>query len=446
MAIRLGAFAGRFAAGAAALLLLAAGAALAGPEPAGDQLRLVIILSRHGVRAPLQPNADLQKFAADPWPAWESAPAIQTPEGDRLVSLMGDYYRERFTAAGLLTGDAATDGPLVFVRADNDQRTIQTGRLLGKALVPGAQLRIHAFPEGEPDGLFQPYRAHVARADPELASSAILGRIGGDPKNLDRAYAPQFAELDRVLWGAGSQATLESVAGPTTLGPGRETHLVDIGGSLLAAEECIDSLILEYTDGKPEKDVGWGRVDEKTMTSLLTLHELFFDLVARTFYPAQAGASNLASHILDTLEQAAGTDPVPGAIGPPGERVVVVVGHDSNLAQLGGLLGLHWCIPGTQPDPTLPGSALLFELWKGPGPRDDYYVRLSYVSQDLAQLRSASALSLASPPARAPVYIPGCSGPGPTFDAPLPAFVRQARKVIAPGFVADDPASDPDTP
>jgi 4-phytase/acid phosphatase len=388
----------------------------------------------------------MQQFAAESWPSWETAPGIQTPTGDHLVSLMGDYYRERFTAAGLLTGDAATDAPLVFIRADNDQRTIQTGRLIGKGLVPAAMLEIHAMPEGTPDGLFQPFKANIGRPDPLMASSAILGRIGGNPRNLDKAYAPQFAELDRVLWGAGSPQTIESVAGATAIEPGRKNYLVQVSGSLLAAEQCIDSLLLEYSDGKPDKDVGWGRVGEKEMTSLLTLHELFFDLVDRSFYPAQVGASNLASHIVDTLEQAAGSDPVPGAIGPPGERVVVIAGHDSNIAEIGGLFGLNWCISGTQMNPMLPAGALLFELWKGTGAKDPYYVRLSYVTQDLAQLRSAAALSLDSPPARAPIYIPGCSGPAPTFDAPLPAFIRQARKVIAPAFVADDPASEEDTP
>ena len=388
----------------------------------------------------------MQKYAAQTWPAWEAAPSIQTPTGDHLVSLMADYYRERFTAAGLLTGDAATDGPLVYIRADNDQRTIQTARLIGRGLVPAAMLKIHAFPEGETDGLFRPFKAHIGHADPQLAYSAVLGRIGGDPRNLEKAYAPQFAELDRVLWGEGAPRTLESVAGPTTIESSQISYPIKMGGSLYAAEECIDSLLLEYTDGKPAKDVGWGKVGEKEMTSLLTLHELFFDLVDRSFYPAQVGASNLASHIVDTLEQAAGDDPVPGAIGPPGERILVLVGHDSNIAQIGGLLGLSWCISGAQMNPTLPGCALLLELWKGPGVKDPYYVRLSYVSQDLAQLRSASALSLDSPPARAPIYIPGCSGPAPTFDAPLPAFVRQARKVIAPAFVAEDPASEENAP
>ena len=68
-----------------------------------------------------------------------------------------------------------------------------------------------------------------------------------------------------------------------------------------------------------------------------------------TFYPAQVNGSNLASHIIDTLEQGALGQPVPDALGPAGERVVVIAGHDSNLAAVGGtLFGMNWWLPGTQ--------------------------------------------------------------------------------------------------
>ena len=57
---------------------------------------------------------------------------------------MGDYYRTRFVGAGLLSGDPARDGPAVYIRADNDQRTIETGRILGKAPVQSGEPDVHA--------------------------------------------------------------------------------------------------------------------------------------------------------------------------------------------------------------------------------------------------------------------------------------------------------------
>ena len=87
----------------------------------------------------------------------------------------------------------------------------------------------------------------------------------------------------------------------------------------------------------------------------------------------------------------------------------------------------------------LPGGALIFELWRRAGQQDAFYVRTSYVAQTLAQMRGSTPLSLGSPPARSPIFVPGSSGPAPGFDAPLPSFVRMARRVIDPAFVADEP-------
>jgi 4-phytase/acid phosphatase len=411
----------------------------AAPDTYGDELRLVIILTRHGVRSPLQSNEAMAPYAAQPWPKWETAPSIQTPHGNGLIALMGDYYRQRFLRSGLLSGDPATDGPVVFLRADNDQRTIETARILGKSLVPVGEPDVHALPAGTADPLFQPFRAHLGHPDGALAAAAVLGRMGGDPRNIDTAYAAQFTELKDILFGRGvAPPDSSGFNAPSGVESGQD-YLVRITGPLRSAEVCTDSFILQYADGMPPSDVGWGKVDGKVMTDMLALHELLFDLSERTFYPAQVGGSNLASHIVDSLEQGALAQPVPGAFGPANERIVVVAGHDSNIAAIGGLFGMNWWLPGTQANPMLPGGALVFELWRRGGPQDDFYVRTSYVAQSLDQQRDSAVLSLEKPPGLSPIFIPGCGGVGPNFDAPLKAFVRQARRVIDPSFIAPEP-------
>jgi 4-phytase/acid phosphatase len=425
---------------AAALAALGAPFAAAAPDAYGDELRLAIILTRHGVRSPLQTNEALARYAARPWPKWETAPGIQTAHGNQLIALMGDYYRQRFMRSGLLSGDPGTDGPLVYIRADNDQRTIETARLIGKSLVPVGEPDVHSLPGGTFDPLFQPFRAHLGHPDTALAVASVLGRLGGDPRNLEKAYATQLGELRDILFGHGVAPPESSgFDSPSTISAGQHDYLVKLSGPLRAAEVCMDAFILEYADGKPREEVGWGRVDGKVMTDMLALHEVLFDLTERTFYPAQVGASNLASHIVDTLEQGALGQPVTGALGSAGERIVVVAGHDSNIAAVGGLFGMNWMLPGTQMDPLLPGGALVFELWKRGGQSDAYYVRTIYVSQTLDQQRDATTLTLDAPPALAPIFIPGCGGLGPNFDAPLASFVRQARRVIDPSFIAPEP-------
>ncbi len=375
-------------------------------------------------------------YSSQPWPSWEVARGQLTPRGNLLVGLMAAYYRERFIAAGLLTGNADADAGRIYLKADNDQRTIDTARTLGGRLLDGRSVRVWAIPAGTFDPLFQPLRARVGHADQAKGRAAVLGRLGGDPTVLDRAYAPQFALLKGILYGDPSApARPTPFDEPGFVGPGEFDNVVSVRGPLRAALISTESLLLEYLDNKPMPEVGWGRMNAADLTQLLALHDLYFDLVARTFYPAQVQGSNLASHIVDTLRQAATGRAVPGAIGPPGERVVVVSGHDTNLANLGGLLGLSWWIPGSQANPVLPGSALLFELWHRAGPNGGDRVRISYVAQTLEQMRSAAPLSLAHPPFQAPVAMARGVGTGPGFDAPWAEFERVAGEVIDPAFV-----------
>lgn len=425
------------------LALLIAGnfaPARASADDAGSDVKLVIIVTRHGVRSPLPASraiGNAADYAAQPWPRWEVPPGHLTPHGKRQMALMGAYYRARYTRPGLLTGDPAQDLARVFFRADSDERTIETARDLGAGLLPGASPVIHARPDGRTDPLFQPVKLPVGHPDRALGVAAVLGRLGGDPAVIPQAYAPAFATLERVLLGgdgappAGKRSVLDL---PAAVQPGEGDHTVDLRGPLYGAVYFTESLVLEYADGRPLAEVGWGRVTPATLTQLLALHARYFDLTQRTFYPAQVQGSNLASHLLKTLEQAASGRPDPGAIGAPGEKLVLVVGHDTNLANLGGLLGFSWWLPGTQANPVLPGGALVFELRQRRGD-GGFAVRTYYVSQTLGQMRALSPLTRQNPPAIAPIFIPGCSEAGPGFDVPLSRFAALLHRVIDPHFV-----------
>src|SRR5436309_2565545 len=160
------------------------------PQPSGAKLLLekVVLLSRHGVRAPTMSNDKLAEFTTRPWPTWPVPPGNLTPRGKHLATLMGAYYGALFRARGLLTADRCPSSDEIHLQADLDQRTILTGEALLDGLFPGCGLKPVSYSEGKIDPLFHPVEAGICSINPELAQNAVLGRIGGDFEAILDAY------------------------------------------------------------------------------------------------------------------------------------------------------------------------------------------------------------------------------------------------------------------
>ena len=184
-------------------LPLAAETAAASPADRGADLELVVVLARHGVRSPLTPQADLDRFSAAPWPHWDVAPGILTAHGYQLMKLFGAWDRAKFSGLGLLASSGCADAAHVTILADTDQRTRATGKALAEGMLPGCPVAVQSQPDGQVDPLFRPLGAGIAHPDTALAAAAIAGRMGNDIDRLTEAYRPQLAALDRVLAGCG---------------------------------------------------------------------------------------------------------------------------------------------------------------------------------------------------------------------------------------------------
>ena len=161
-----------------------------------------------------------------------------------------------------------------------------------------------------------------------------------------------------------------------------------------------------------------------------------WDYGMRTPAEARVYASILLDRIQKTIQQSATGAAVPGALGKPGDRLVILVGHDTNIVTVAGALGIDWVSDG-RVDDTPPGGALLFELWR---PRDGGkpFVRLEYIAQTLEEMRNAEPLTATNPPAEAPIFIPGCGRAD--FSCTWEGFSAAVRAAINPAY-AGDPAS-----
>ncbi len=404
------------------------------------ELKFVVIVTRHGVRSPTGKMDQLNRYSRQPWPEWSVPPGYLTEHGAKLMTMFGAYDREQLAAQGLLAPSGCADAGHIRIVADSDQRTRETGKALAAGLAPGCAVEVRALPEGTHDPLFHSLGAGVGHPDNLLAAAAISGRIGGNPRGVVEAYRPQLEALQRVLQGCNSASDCTNAGGPalpsifdipSSLAEGKGNHLVEFHTPLGTASSMAEDLLLEYTEGMDAANVGWGRVNLDKLRELLQLHTASEDISGRTSYIARLQSSNLLFHVLQSMAQAAGGHTVAGALSKPDDRLLILVGHDTNLANISGTLGLNWLIDGRRDD-TPPGGALVFELWKKRGAAA-YSVRVFYTAQTLDQMHSATPLSMDNPPERVAVFVPGCSRAD--QSCAWSAFEAAIRAGIDPAFV-----------
>jgi 4-phytase/acid phosphatase len=212
---------------------------------------------------------------------------------------------------------------------------------------------------------------------------------------------------------------------PTYLTNDGDGGLASVNGGLDMAGDVAENLLLEYTDGHPT--VGWGRVTHGQLLELMQLHVLGKHL-EHNRYAARAHGSNMVAHILQTLQEGASGKPVSGTRVPPSARFIFISGHDTQLAELQGMLGVSWLVKGDQRDDTPPGGAMIFEVHQPPA-GGDAFVRTYYASQTLDGMRTLHG----EQPQRVPVYIPGC----PSLDCPMSTFTAVINSAIDPSFVTN---------
>jgi 4-phytase/acid phosphatase len=143
--------------------------------------------------------------------------------------------------------------------------------------------------------------------------------------------------------------------------------------------------------------VAWNRAARPDqINALLRLHRLYFNLLQRPPYLARRQGSALVLQVLETLRQAAEGTSAPLRPVPHDARLVIYVGHDTNLANIGGMLGVDWTFASGLEDRTPPAGAMAFELLReaATGHR---FVRMTYHNQTLEQMRHATPLSPPAP-------------------------------------------------
>ena len=424
-------------------LLLASSRTLPAQTPSASDnttLKFAFVFTRHGVRPPTRTNDSYNLYASQDFPVWSTPVGNLTPHGAQLMTIMGSYYRQYFTSQGLLTGNDQADAPNEYFYADNAQRTFATGQALAAGLLPSVTTTVNAAPSGTTDPIMYPVRFNIGNPDVNLAAAAVNGRMGANPAALTQAYKTQLNELESVLlnypsvdptyapsWRTSFAATPYSV----TAGTGG--NIITPAGGIDTGATLIENFIMQYCEGFPMGQIGWGRLSEDQIIDIAKLRIIDYELLDRTPYNAQALGSNLLLRIVNTLNQAATGTPATPAFSTPGKKLVTVVAHDTHITPVAGLLRADWAVPTFAWDDATPGGAIVFELRQN-NADNSYVVRTYYATATMDQQHDTVPLSLQTPPAIAPIFIPNASSNTPYFDSPLSTFTSVMMSALNTKF------------
>jgi 4-phytase/acid phosphatase len=376
----------------------------AGRGGRGLELEHVVMLVRHGVRAPL-PDEATTTPSAQPWPVWSTPGSYLTPHGREGMRLLGAYDRDRYAAAGLLPSAGCPAPGSITIWSNSVERTIASGEAMAEGLAPGCGLKVDHLALDQHDPLFAWAGPETLGFDAPVAVAAIDAETGGAAR-IAAPYRPQLETLETILGcnGPGAAHSCNLAALPAAITVSADGKGMDITGPIRIASGAAQVLMLEYVEGFPMDKVGWGRASLAQITEVSRLHALLFEVYSRPSYIAPRVARDLARRLMDLIGREAG----------PGERskpaLSIIVGHDDNIAAMTALLGANFQMPGYGYDDPPIGGALIFEVYRQPG-RSERFVRVVYQAQTPDQLRNLQPLDLAHPPALQVLRLQGCSDP-----------------------------------
>lgn len=393
--------------------------------PDDMKLERVVIVSRHGVRAPTKFTPLMQEITPYHWPQWDVPLGWLTARGGELVTEMGRYQQKVLIDNGVLESNVCPSPEQVAVIADTDQRTRKTGEAFLAGFAPGCINKVHYQKDHDKkDPLFNPVKMGVCAFNVQKTQEAILTRAEGNIERYTQRYDSAFRTLEQVLNFSRSAACRSTSQSGCTLPGTLPSELrvsadnVALSGAWSLSSMLTEIFLLQEAQGMPE--VAWGRIHgEKEWTALLSLHNAQFDLLQRTPEVARSRATPLLDLISEALVSDGSTENHYGIKLPV--SLLFIAGHDTNLANLSGVFDLNWSLPGL-PDNTPPGGELVFERWTRVSDNTDW-IQISFVYQTLQQMREFIPFSSSSLPNKIVLTLPSCQDKNPEGMCPLKHFI-----------------------
>ena len=360
------------------------------------QLKEVVVMSRHNIRAPLSTvGSPVNRITPHKWINWTAPAGELSLRGGVMETTMGQFFRQWVVSEKLLSDNYIPTGDEIYFYTNSLQRTFATGKYFSVGFLPYANVTVHRkYNESKMDPLFTPkftkmtkeykrkvehsmntmggkdgYKSLMRRVEPQLQLMATVTNIEQSPACVEGDTCRFFYDDTKVLIVKGDEPRMK--------------------GGYTLANSTADAMILQYYEMEDSVAAAFGyKLTPEQWRQFGEIKSVYDDVLFTTHIAAVNLAYPLVKRIYEELNNNE-------------RKFVFLCGHDSNLASLRGALDM--LIPHTMgtPEPHTPiGSKYVFEKWTD---GKDVFVAVNLVYPSAGQLRNKTELTLTSKPVILPI-------------------------------------------
>lgn len=376
-----------------------------------------VILIRHGIRPPSSSERKLfEPITSEAWPKWTSPDGALTEHGNDATRRIGEYYRQRYAALLGVTGcDHEKD---VFAWANSgSSRTVDTAAAFLSGAFPNCGIKVDHKDGEDVDPMFWSFGVGKTPLEPDRTKAAILEAMGGSIEAARKQYSEAFKAADEVIpcchvsiceiTGLESQCSFSDL--PWYLKEGGDPKFYQIMGGAEMGQVISEQIRMAYTEGMPLDQIGWGKIaSAQDVRKILELHRIRYKLFEETPYVAAKGGSQFLKQILLSLTDGSSAQTSLDHEGKfPQAKLTLLSGHDTNIANVGALIGVRWQPQDYPENDTGPLGALVFDRLSDSKTGKEF-LKLSYITPRMDAIRNSLPFTDPANVEAIELTIPGC--------------------------------------
>jgi glucose-1-phosphatase len=342
------------------------------------QLDKIVILSRHGIRTPLQNTLQfLEKVTPFKWPKWDHPYGYLTTRGGILEVYFGRYLSTWLEKHNIKLSKHNTE---LFVYSNSLQRTVATAQFMTAGAFAGYDIPIHhKYAIEKMDPIFDP----SLQDDSSEFKNAVLRDIEEADKaaNIFKSLAPAYETLSDILdykhskLYAEYKCDLADIPSELYFKKHEEPALL---GPLAIGISAVDAFLLQYYSAFPKEQIAWGRLtSQEQWQQISAIRNQYINLVCHSKTLAKHSAALIINMINDLMLR--------------DSKVNLLVGHDSTIASLLGALDFKDYQLPNQFEITPIGGKVALQRFRHLS-TGEYFFKAEYIYQSFEQLHNGLAL------------------------------------------------------